>query len=84
MAGGSVECNSLLSSAGEQQASKVPIPNQHHDNGDIAKEQAFPFVVLMLTSWAALLILYGMYTEFDEAVLSGSEGGAGTSYIFCE
>ena len=83
MAAGTVECNTLLNGANEK-ASKVHIPNQHHDNGDIVKEQAFPFVLMMMTSWGVLLILYGMFTEFDADVLAGSEGGAGTSYVFCK
>ena len=80
---GEVECNTLLNGSGAK-ASKVQIPAKHHDNGDVIKEQAFPFVLIMMTSWAALLVIYGMYTEFDESVLNGSESGAKMSYIFCE
>ncbi len=67
-----------------EKASQVRIPENHQDRGDIVKEQASSLVLLILSSWIALLILYGIFTEFDDEVLAGTKSGPGISYLYCE
>ncbi len=84
MADPSLASHSLLGRPAVEKASQVQISANHKDRGDIANEQCLPLVLLIMSSWAALLILYSVYTEFDDAVLAGSEGGMDMSYLFCE
>jgi hypothetical protein len=79
-----VERNALLGAPADKKASQVRIPENHQDRGGIVKEQAGSLVLLILSSWVVLLILYGLFTEFDDEVLAGSKSGPGMSYLYCE
>jgi hypothetical protein len=84
MADSSLASSALLGGPGGEMASKVRIPENHKDRGDIASEQCIPLVLLIMSSWAALLVMYSQFTVFDDEVLAGTESGMGLSYFFCE
>ena len=79
-----IERNALLGGPADEKASQIRIPENHQDRGGIVKEQAGSLVLLILSSWVTLLILYGIFTEFDDEVLAGTKSGPGMSYLYCE
>ncbi len=76
--------HALLGEPAGDMASQVRIPQNHKDRGDIANEQCLSLVLLIMSSWAALIVMYGKFTEFDDEVLAGTESGMGMSYLFCK
>jgi hypothetical protein len=84
MADSSLSSQALLGGPASEKASQVRIPENHKDRGDIANKQSLPLVLLVMSSWAALLVLYSKFTEFDDEVLAGTESGMEMSYFFCE